>query len=153
MGDGEWGWSCPGIGMDGVRGGCWVVRPSAWSENLKPYTLSCTPCSQAKWKMLGQCEDRHLCSRIWFGVDRWIRRHTARGPQTHPHAELQIHLTVVLETTCDGPQGKRWLTQNEAVNAEILYTPGLDREVYAQEETNKQTTKKKTIHGYSFSKR
>lgn len=41
-------------------------------------------------------------------------------------------------------QGNRRLTQNEAVNAEIMYTIGLDREVYAQEETNEINGVKKS---------
>lgn len=84
--------------------------------------------------MSGQCGDRHLSSRIWFGADRWIRRHTARGAQSDPHTELQIHLTIFLVTTWNMVllrlQYNLWLTQNEAVNAEIMY-PSLDREVYA----------------------
>lgn len=97
VGDGEWGWSCPGLGMGGVGG--WMGG-GPWSENLKPFTLSCTPCSQTECKMSGQCGDRCLSSRIWFGADRWIRRHTARGAQTRPRTELQIHLTIFLVTTC-----------------------------------------------------
>lgn len=95
------GWSCHGVGMGGwVRGvGGWLGGP--WSENLKPFTLSCTPCSQTECKMSGQCGDRRLCSRIWFRVDRWIQRHTARGALTHPRTELQIHLTIFLVTSCD----------------------------------------------------
>lgn len=42
----------------------------------------------------------------------------------------------------------RWLTQNEAVNVEIMHTIGLDREVYAQEETKEidGVKKKKPMH-------
>lgn len=83
-----------------VRGvGGWLGGP--WSENLKPFTLSCTPCSQTECKMSGQCGDRRLCSRIWFRVDRWIQRHTDRGALTRPRTELQIHLTIFLVTSCD----------------------------------------------------
>jgi len=109
-----------------------------WSENLKPFTLSCTPCSQTESKMSGQCGNRRLCSRFWFRVDRWIQRHTARGAQTRPRTELT---NPPLHLSCDNLwyrvqlQGNQWLTQNEAVNVEILYTIGLDREVYAHEET------------------
>lgn len=40
-------------------------------------------------------------------------------------------------------KGKQWLTQNEAVNIEIMHIIGLDREVYAQEETKEKHVKKK----------
>ncbi|KAM7405161.1 hypothetical protein PAMP_012445 [Pampus punctatissimus] len=54
---------------------------------------------------------------------------------------LVLNYKSTLHLSCDHLwyrvqlQGNQWLTQNEAVNVEIFYTIGLDREVYAHEET------------------
>lgn len=157
LGETVGGWVTGGAGLDlsGIRRGwmCWWGGP--WSENLKPFTLSCTPGSQSELKMSGQCGDRRLCSRIWFGVDKWIQRHTARGAQTKL-APVQNYKSTLLPSLWQPVvsvqlQGNRWLTQNEAVNVEIMHTTGLDREVYAQEETKEidgVKKKKKPMHAY-----
>lgn len=77
----------------------------------------------------GSAEDRRLCSRIWYKVERWIQRHTARGAQTHPHLQIHLVTTSGIITTAGKNQ---WLTQKEAVNVEILYTNRARRgELYA----------------------
>lgn len=88
---GELGWSCLGVGMGELLGGGDRLERGGGGtgqENLKS-------CSQTEYNPLGHCRDRRLCSRIWYRVEKWIQRHTARGALTHPH--LQIHLV----TTCD----------------------------------------------------
>lgn len=103
---GERGWSCPGLGMGGVRKGRWFggVVVDGWGALVRK-TSNLSPCPvplvvKLNARCRGQCGDKRLSSRIWFGVDRWIRRHTARGAQTRPRTELQIHPTTFLVTTC-----------------------------------------------------
>lgn len=91
-GDGEFGlvlswirlgWG--GVGLDGA---------GQKTSNLSPCPVP--PCSQTECKMSGQCGDRRRSKqRFGYGADRWIRRHTARGAQTRPHTELQIHLNFL----------------------------------------------------------
>lgn len=99
---GEVGWSCPGLGIGeqvGEQG--WWMGGGPWSENLKPFTLSCTPFSQTECKMSGQCGDRRLSSRIWFGVDRWIQKaYGSRGSNSPSYRITNPPHYLPFVTTC-----------------------------------------------------
>lgn len=158
----KWGWSCPGLGNGVVIGrGRWAVfrvgsmgEGGAWSENLKPFTLSCTPCSWTEREMSGQCGDRRLCSRFWFGVDWWIQKgirlEGLEPPSywiTNPPATLSRD-NLWYQYNCRAINGqpewscKRW---------NGVYYRARQGNIRTTKETD--VLKKKQMHGYLFLKR
>lgn len=78
----------------GSRGGGWVGGPGQKTSNLSPCPVPLLVKLNVKCR--GSVEtDAYLAE---FGSE-WtdgFKRHTARGAQTRPRTELQIHLTIFL---------------------------------------------------------
>lgn len=71
-------------------------------KNLKPFTLSCTPCRQTECKMSAGRKgetDRHPSSRIWFGAERWIQK--AYGSRGFKRALIQNDKSHLHCLPCD----------------------------------------------------